>query len=91
MWERKPSFCDLFMPSFSIFHFSISHTSVIHREICVKDLSGTTVPRILKFSTNVGYDLLHCVKENQHAASYHSPHLSIFLSLQANLQISSLS
>ena len=50
------------------------------------------MPRILKFGTNVGYDLLYCVKENQHAAAYHSPYLSIFLSLQANflLQISSM-
>ena len=50
------------------FHFSISHSNVIHREICVKDFSGITAPRILKFCTNVGYDLLYCVKENQHAA-----------------------
>ena len=26
------------------------------------------MPRILKFGTNVGYDLLYCVNENQHAA-----------------------
>ena len=72
------------------FHFSISHSSVIHREICVKDFSGTTAPRISKLGTNVGYDLLYCVKENQHAAAYHSLYLSIFLSLQVNflLQIS---
>ena len=38
--------------------------------------------RILKFGTNVGYDLLYCVKENQHAAAYHSLYLSIFLSRQ---------
>ena len=64
---------------------------MIHREICVKDFSGNTVPRILKFGTDVGYDL-YCVKENQHAAAYHSPYLSIFLSLQADflLQISQL-
>ena len=63
--------------------FSISHSSVIHREICVKDFSGTIALRILKFGTNVGYDLLYCVKENQHAAAaYHSLYLSIFLSLQ---------
>ena len=61
-----------------LFPFSISHSSVIHREICVNDFSKTTVPRILKFSTNVGYDLLFCVKENQYAAAYHSPYLSIF-------------
>ena len=50
------------------------------------------MPRILKFGTNVGYDLLYCVKENQHAAAYRSHYLSIFLSLQANflLQISLL-
>ena len=55
-----------------------------------KDFSGTTVPRILKFVTNVGYDLLYCVKVNQRAAASHSPYLSFFLSLQANylLQIS---
>ena len=75
---------------FPFFLFSISHANVIHREICVKDFSGTSVPRILKFGKNVGYDLLYCVKENQHAAAYHSPYLSIFLSHQANflLQIS---
>ena len=75
---------------FPFFLFSISHSNAIHREICVKYFSGTTAPRILKFGTNVGYDLLYCVRENQHAAAYHSPYLSIFLSLQAKfvLQIS---
>ena len=67
LWDRKPRCWDLFLPS-----LSISHSSVIHREICVKEFSGTTVLRILKFGTNVGYDLLYCVKENQHAAAYHS-------------------
>ena len=77
---------------FHFFLFSISQSNVIHREICVKDFSGTTAPRILKFGINIGYDLLYCVKENQHAAAYHSFYLSIFLSLQANflLQISHL-
>ena len=54
---------------FPVFLFSISHSNVMHREICVKDFSGSTVPWILKFGTNVGYDLLYCVKENQHAAA----------------------
>ena len=67
---------------FPFFLFSISHSTVIHREICVKDFSGTTGPRILKFGTNVGYDLLYCVKENQPAAAYHSLYLLIFLTLQ---------
>ena len=74
--DAEINFCLLF----SI--FSISHSNVIHRGICVKDFSGTTAPRILKFGTNVGYDLLYCVKKNQHAAAYHSLYLSIFLSLQ---------
>ena len=64
-----------FYQLFPFFLFSICHSNVIHREICVKDFSGTTAPRILKFGTNVGYDLLYCVKENQHASLY----LSIFL------------
>ena len=62
------NFCLLF----PFFLFFISHSNVIHREICVKDFSGTTVPRILKFGTNVEYDLLYCVKENQDAAVYYS-------------------
>ena len=49
-----------------------------------KDFSGTIAPRILKFGTNVGYDLLYCVKENQHAASFHCLICPLFLSLQAN-------
>ena len=52
LWDRKPSQWDLFLPFSS--HFSISHSNVVHREICVKDFSGTTAPRILKFGTNVG-------------------------------------
>ena len=48
----------------------------------VKDFSGTTEPRILKFGTNVGYNLLYCVRENQLPPPYHSLYLSIFLSLQ---------
>ena len=77
---------------FPFFLFSISHSSVIHREICVKDFSGTTAPRILKFCSNVGYDLLHCVRVNQPPDAYHFLYLSIFLALQSNflLQISRL-
>ena len=56
---------------FPFFHFSISHSNVIHREIGVKDFSGTTTPWILKFGTNVGYDLLHFVRENQPPDVYH--------------------
>ena len=42
------------------------------------------MPRILKFGTKVGYDLLYCVKENQHAAAYYYLICPFFLSLQAN-------
>ena len=49
---------------------------------CVKGFSGTTELRILKFGTNVGYNLLYCVRENQPRPAYHSLFFSIFLSLQ---------
>ena len=48
----------------------------------VKDISGTTVPRILKFGTNIGYDKLYCVLKNQPHMAYQSLYLSIFLSFQ---------
>ena len=32
---------------------------------CVQDLSGTTIPRKLIFSTHDGYDQLYCGKENR--------------------------
>ena len=75
---------------FPFFPFSIFHSNVIHRECCVKDFSGTTAPRILKFGRNVGYDLLQCVRENQPPDAHHFLYLSIFLSLQTHflLQIS---
>ena len=84
--DAEINFCLLF----PFLLFSISHSIVVHREICVKDFSGTTAPRILKFGTNVGYDLLHCVRENQPPDAYHSLYLSSFLSVQSNflLQIS---
>ena len=34
--------------------------------------------RILKFGTNIEYDLLHCVRENQHPQEYHSLYLYNF-------------
>ena len=59
--EEKPKCWSLFLPSFSILLLFICHSNVIHRKICVKDFSGTTASRILKFGTNVGFDLLYCV------------------------------
>ena len=68
------------LSSFFIFSFlSISYSNVMHKKF-VKDLSGTVAPRILKFGTNIEYDLLYCVKENQHPHAYHSLYLSFFFS-----------
>ena len=50
----------------------------------VKDFSGTTLPRILSFGPNIEYDLLYCVRENQHPHAYDSLHLYMFLSLQSH-------
>ena len=74
----------IFALFFPFSFFSTSHSNVIHKGICVKDFSGSTLPRILKFGINIGYDLMYCVKENQPPAAYHSPYLSIFLSFQSN-------
>ena len=48
----------------------------------VKDFSGTTCPRILKFGTKLSNDKLYlCVLKNQPHIDYQSLYLSIFLSL----------
>ena len=57
----------------------------------VKDFSGTTIPRILKFGTNIGYDKLYCVLQNQPHMAYQSFYLSIFLSNKIFHHISSAS
>ena len=69
---------------FHFFFASISQSNVIPMDIYFKDFAETTEPRILKFDTNVGYDLLHSVKENQPSPVYLSLSLSIFLSLKSN-------
>ena len=67
------------------FHFSFFPSLT---PVCVKDFSGTTAPRILKFGTNAGYDFLYCVKENQSATAYHCLSCQfLFLSQQILLQI----
>ena len=53
----------------------------------VKDVSGTTRPRILKIGTNIGCDWLYCVKENQPPPTYHSLYSAIFLSLQLKFML----
>ena len=62
--------------SFYLFIYSFSPI-----KFAVKDFAETTVPRILKFCTNIGYDL-YCVRETQHPHVCHSHYLSIFLFLQ---------
>ena len=57
----------------------------------VKDFSGTTVPRILKFGTIIGYDKLYCVRKSQPHMAYQSLYLSIFLSNKIFHHISSAS
>ena len=55
----------------------------MNMEFLVKDFSsGTTLPRILMFGTNISYDKLYCVQKIQTHIAYQSLDLSIFLSLQ---------
>ena len=56
--------------AFFFFPFSISHSKVMNIEIFVKDFSGTTLPRILKFGTNIRYERLYCVSKNQPHMAY---------------------
>ena len=50
-----------------------------HISLHVKDFSGTTACRILKFGTNIGFSYLFHVRQNQRPHVYHSLYLSIFL------------
>ena len=34
-------------------------------ELFIKDFTGTTKPRVLKFDTNIGYDKLYCVLDKR--------------------------
>ena len=72
------NFCLLFL----FFIFSISQSNVMNMVIFVIDFSGTTLPRILKFGTNIRYDKLYCVYKIQPHIAYQSLYLSIFLSFQ---------
>ena len=74
----KIYFCLLFL----FFPFSISHSKIMNMEIFFKDFSGTTLPRSLKFCTNIRYYRLYCVLKNQPHMAYQSLYLSIFLSFQ---------
>ena len=69
--------------SFSFFFiFSISHSNVVHMEVFIKDFPGIIASRIMKFGNNIGYDLLHCARENQHPHAYLSLFFAIFLFLK---------
>ena len=59
--ENKTKVLRFIFAFFFYFFFSISHSKVINMEIFVKDFSGTTWPRILKFGTKLGNDKLYCV------------------------------
>ena len=50
-------FCLLFL----FFFYLNPILFVMNMEIFVKDFSGTALPRILKFGTNIIYDKLYCV------------------------------
>ena len=50
----------------------------MHREICVKQFSGTTASKFIKLGTNVRYYQLYCVSEYQHLHAYHSLYLCCF-------------
>ena len=78
--KEKPGTVIQFACFVLLFPFSIRHLNVRHREICVKDFSGTKRPRILKVCTNIGFDLLYSVRDSQHSPAYHSLYLTIFLS-----------
>ena len=73
-------FCLLFL----FFPFSISHSKVINMEIFVKDFSGTTRPRILKFSTKLCNDKLYCVTKNQ-------PHIKVPLFVHFSFSLTKFS
>ena len=80
----------LFFNVFLFFPFSISLFKEMNMEIFVKDFSGTTKPRILKFGTNIKYDRLYCALKNQPYMAYQSLYLSIFLSFQLFFHLISL-
>ena len=48
-----------------LFPFVVLAILIAMAFICVKDISGTTLPRNLKFCTHDKYDKLYCGKENR--------------------------
>ena len=70
------------LSSYNHFLLSIPHSEVIHKESYVKYVSRSTALTILKFGTNIGYDYLDRVRQNQH----HHIHRSLYLSISHFLQ-----
>ena len=64
-----------------LFTFFLFIQSLTPFEIYFKGFSGTTARRILKYDTNIGYDYLYHVRQNQHPHAYYSLYSSIFLFL----------
>ena len=76
--ENKTKVLRYIFAFFFYFFPFLSHSKVLNMEIFVKDFSGTTSPRILKFCTNIRYNRLNCVLKNQPHMAYQSLYLSIF-------------
>ena len=76
--QRKAS-SDIFIPpvyevyrGYIVFCFFSVFVCVFVNFFSVKDVSGTTWPRILKFDTKLGNDKLYCVTKNQPHIAYQS-------------------
>ena len=76
---------NMFIPLVYRFVFSVTmFVGLGENFFFVKNFSRNTEPRILKFNTNVGYNLLYCVRENQPPPSYCGLYLSIFFLFNKN-------
>ena len=86
MFARQPFFIPPVYEvyrGYIVFAFSVCvFVSLFVNFFFVKDFSGTTVPRILKFGTNIGYDKLYYVLKDQPHMAYQSLYLSTILSFQ---------
>ena len=49
---------------FPLCSFTICHSCILNMEISVKHFSGTARHRMMKFGTNIGYDVVLCKKES---------------------------
>ena len=76
---------------YTVFALSVCLCVCVCSLFSVKNFSGTTLLRILKFCTSFGYDKLHCVLQNQPHIAYQFLYLSIFLSNKFFHHISSAS